>query len=123
MKNKILKMSFSIITMISILRTKVRAASIFQKARSFLTRGNSASTIDKDSVINEIVPVGRVLVEAATVVLVVVGLIMGAKYMLAGIDEKAKMKEKLIWYVVSIVLVFGAVGIYEIVSGILASIQ
>ena len=125
MKNKIFKISFSILTAITILQTKVHATSFVEKARAFITRGNAnnASVIDQGSVISEIIPFGKVLVEAATIVLVVVGLIMGVKYMMAGIDEKAKMKEKLIWYVISIVLVFGAVGIFNIVSGILSSIQ
>ena len=123
MKNKIFKISILILPIISFLQNKVQANTIIDKARRFLTMGANGSNINTSSVVNEIVPIGKILVEAATIVLVVVGLIMGAKYMLSGIDEKAKMKEKLVWYIVSIILVFGAVGIYEMVSGILASIQ
>ena len=59
------------------------------------------------------------MVTVATVVVVGVGMVLGVKYMISGADEKANLKEKLIWYVISIVLIFGAVGIYNIISGIL----
>ena len=47
---------------------------------------------------------------------------MGLKYMIGGTDQKANMKEKLIWYIISISLVYGAVGIFTIVVNIMNNI-
>ena len=55
----------------------------------------------------------------AVLVLLSVGAILGVKYMISGADERAKIKEKLIWYIVSAVLIFGAVAIFNIVINIL----
>jgi len=38
--------------------------------------------------------------------------------MTAGVDDKAKVKQKLIWYCVAAVLVVGATGIFNIVVDI-----
>ena len=81
--------------------------------------GKSQEKITEDNAIEKVIPLGRILVTVATVVVVAVGMVLGVKYMISGADEKANLKEKLIWYVISIVLIFGAVGIYNIISGIL----
>lgn len=88
---------------------------------SFIQKGSKNEQITENEIIAILVPIGRVLVQIATVVLVVVGMIFGVKYMMAGADEKAKLKEKLIWYIISIVLVYGAVGIFTIVRTVIES--
>lgn len=94
---------------------------IFSQGQSFIDRGDKP-VITEDEAIKQFVSIGKILVQVATVVLVVVGLILGIKYMLSGADEKAKIKEKLIWYVISIVLVYGAVGIFYTVKRIMENI-
>ena len=92
------------------------------QSQSFLDRGQSEQPITTQDAINAFIPVGRILVGIATVVLVVVGLIMGVKYMIAGANDKAQLKQKLIYYVISIVLVYGAVGIFNIIINIMNAI-
>ena len=43
---------------------------------------------------------------------------LGFKYMTSGADEKAKVKERLIYYVVAIVLLVAAVGITKVIVSI-----
>ena len=46
----------------------------------------------------------------------VVGAILGIKYMLApDANERAKIKSNLIWFVIAMFIVYGGVGIYNIV--------
>ena len=59
----------------------------------------------------------------AVLVLLSVGAILGVKYMISGADERANIKEKLIWYIVSAVLIFGAVAIFNIVINILNKVS
>ena len=85
-------------------------------------KGDADNFINKGTNGQKITPIGNVLVLIATIVLVVVGMIMGLKYMIGGTDQKANMKEKLIWYIISIALVYGAVGIFTIVVNIMNNI-
>ncbi len=94
---------------------------IISDGDEFINKG-SKPKISQQEAINQFLPIGRILVQIATVVLVIVGLILGIKYMLSGADQKANVKQKLIWYVVSVALVYGAVGIFNIVTSIVNNI-
>ncbi len=93
-----------------------------QQAEDFISRGEQEQTITTQEAIEVLLPAGRLLVGIATIVLVIVGSIMGVKYMIAGANEKAQLKQKLIYYVISVVLVYGAVGIFTLVVGLMNSI-
>ena len=80
------------------------------------------SGLKTSEIIEIFLPIGRFLVGVASIVLVVVGLIMGVKYMISGSNEKAQLKQKLIYYVVSIVLVYGAVGIFNLIVNIINAV-
>ena len=49
-------------------------------------------------------------------------MVIGVKFMYKGPDEKAKMKERLIWYILAGVLIFGVVGIFNIIVNVLTGI-
>ena len=95
---------------------------IFKQGQGFIEKGSKNEAISTSDAINTFLPVGVTLVGIATIVLVVVGLIMGVKYMIAGANEKAQLKEKLIYYIISVVLVYGAAGIFAIVIQIFNNI-
>lgn len=61
-------------------------------------------------------PVTNILFTIATAVLVIVGLIMGVKYMMSEPNDKAKAKEKLIWYFVAVILVYAGVAIAQLIA-------
>ena len=69
------------------------------------------------------VPIGQVLVAVATIVVLVVTIIMGIKYITANPEEKGKLKQQLIGLVVSIVVIYGAVGIWNLVQNIMKSLD
>lgn len=60
----------------------------------------------------------NLLLAVATVVAVIVGAILGIKYMLAGIEEKVQVKESLFPYLISCMVVFGSIGIWKLVVAI-----
>ena len=98
-------------------------SSIIQKGKNFISSGNSEQKINQSQVENDLLPLARILMGIAILVLLIVGAILGVKYMISGADEKANIKEKLIWYVVALVLIFGAVGIYNIVAKIMNNVM
>ncbi len=62
------------------------------------------------------IPIGQVLVTIASIVLVIVTLIMAIKYLTANAEQKGKLKQQLIGLVVSIVVIYGAVGIWSLIK-------
>lgn len=61
----------------------------------------------------------NIFLAVAIVITVIVGLIIGIKFMMAGIEEKAELKETLVPYFIGCVVVFGAFGIWKLVVTIL----
>ena len=88
---------------------------INEKAKEFINRGSKSETISQQKVEQDLKPLAQILMGIAVLVLLSVGAILGVKYMISGADERAKNKEKIIWYIVSAVLIFGAVAIFNIV--------
>lgn len=56
------------------------------------------------------------------VITVIVGGVLGIKFMMASADDKAKIKESLIPYVVGCVVIYGAFGIWKIAVEIFSGI-
>ena len=96
---------------------------INEKAKDFIKKGSEGETISQQKVEQDLKPLAQILMGIAVLVLLSVGAILGVKYMISGADERAKIKEKLIWYIVSAVLIFGAVAIFNIVINILNNVS
>ena len=86
---------------------------IWQQGKTFVSSGNP--TISFGRVWDDIKPLARIVMGIGLVVLVCVGSVLGVKYMSAGADDKAKVKQKLVWFCVAAALVVGATGIFNIV--------
>lgn len=63
-----------------------------------------------------------VLIIAATAVTVVVGVVLGIKYMIGSVEEKAEYKKLLLPYIAGCVAIYGALGIWKMLVKILGSI-
>ena len=96
--------------------------SMKSNADSFISTGKSNQKITTGDVKKEVLSIANILVGVASIVFVVVGSILGVQYMMGTPDKKAELKQKLIWFVVAIVLVYGAVGIYNIIVKIMDNI-
>ena len=124
MKNK--KIIFSILIIFLIFFVcgfKVYATdSIIQGADEFLEKGDeyilNMSSIKKvsDTLFNIFSILGTAFV-------VIVGAILGIQFITASPEGKAEIKEKLIPYTVGSVVIFGAVGIWNIAIGIMKNIE
>ncbi len=62
------------------------------------------------------------LLAIAIIVAVIIGMMIGIQFMMAGVEEKAKIKETLMPYFVGCVVVFGAFGIWKLSVIILSKI-
>lgn len=96
------------------------AGEIISSGQGFINKGKGDAPISMSEAQN-LLPLGRIVMGIALGVLVVVGMIMGVKYMISGADERANMKQKLIWYLVAAVLILAPVGVYNLIVGIMSA--
>ena len=103
---------------LSINNTYVHAflfADIFQSADNFIETGEGESQI-KNSDLKEVSDtIYNVLLGIGVALSVIVGAILGIKFMISSVDEKAQIKEALVPYVAGCVVIFGAFGIWKLV--------
>ena len=121
MKSKILKIIVTIVMLLNVLPiidSNVYASSLFgniqSSAENFLQTGKDNQKITAATAKDKILPIANMLVAIATVVFLIVGGIMGVQYMISGANERAQLKTKLIWFVIAVVVVYGAAGIFNI---------
>ena len=82
-------------------------STIIEIANNFILVGKQNEAISMSESQNTLLGLASILLSIAIAVLIIVGMIMGVKYMISGADERAKMKEKLVWYLISAILIFG----------------
>ena len=82
-----------------------------------------ANNILSQQTLEEIfIPIGQVLVTIAGIVLVVVTLIMAIKYLTANAEQRGKLKQQLVGLVISTIVIYGAVGIWQIIKNFMENI-
>lgn len=135
MKNKvitILSMVFVIFTLISNINivqantTSVNGGSgsssesslsdVISGGDSFIQAGKGGSAqIDKGSLQNASSSIYNILLICGMIVAVLIGSIMGIKFMIGSVEEKAEIKAALVPFAIGCIVVFGAFGIWKIV--------
>lgn len=69
------------------------------------------------------VGVGQILVAIGTITILIVAAITAIRWLTATPDKQAKLKTQLIGLVISIIVIFGAIGIWNVVRGIMGGIE
>ena len=118
----IIMIILTIITIFSI-NNKVYAdtttvSTIFSGGRQFIKQGKSKANVDTTAIAKDIGGIGQVFLIIGIGTAVGVGMYLGFKYITSGADEKAKIKERLIYYVIAIVLLVAAVGVTKVIVSI-----
>lgn len=100
------------------------AQDIINVGNSFLNKGKSeAGDVDPVNIALKLLPVGSLLVAVGIAVLVIVLAIMAIRWITAKPDQKAKLQQQLIGYVVSCVVILGAIWIWNFVTGIMQDVE
>lgn len=90
-----------------------------EKADGFISEGSSQ--IDSTELQNFSNMLYNELLIIGIIIAVIVGTILGIKFMIGSVEEKADIKKLLIPYIVGCIVVFGAFGIWKLVVTILAN--
>ena len=109
---------FLLLQTLAINTTYVQAFSwgdVFGSADNFVQIGSGQSEIDSGKVKEISDTIYNTLLTIGIVLSVIIGAVLGIKFMVSSVDEKAQVKEALIPYVIGCVVVFGAFGIWKLV--------
>lgn len=95
-------------------------SSIIESGRDFATTGKEEAEYkhDTEAIKTTISGIFSVLFPLGVATSVIVGGVLGIKFMIASAEDKAKIKEMLVPYTVGCILIFGATGIWNIVVDI-----
>ena len=96
---------------------------IISEAESFIEKGqsNANDKIKTEDLKDMSDTLYNILLVIGIIAAIIVGLIMGIKFIMGSIEEKAEIKAMLIPYIIGCVVVFGAFTIWQIVVDILQS--
>ena len=89
---------------------------IFSDARKFVNRGRSnQNDFDIASFKINIDTIYTILLTVGIALTVIIGGILGIKFMMASAEDKAKIKEAMIPYVIGCIVIYGAFFIWKTV--------
>ena len=96
---------------------KTSIGEIVSQGDSFVSKGKIL--IDQDKLNASQSQIFNILLAIGVVLTVVVGGYLGIKFMMASAEDKAKIKETMIPYVLGCVVIYGAFGIWKIIITVL----
>lgn len=98
---------------------------IINAGKDFISAGNQSSTSNTSVThfVTELAPVGSILAAVGVVIFLAVLAIMGIKWVTAKPDQKAKLQQQFVGYVVAAIVFFGAVGIWNLVKTIMTNVE
>ena len=97
------------------------AGEIVTEAGNFINIGsqNANEKISPDELQKLSNTVYNILLVTGIIIAIIVGLIMGIKFIMGSIEEKAEIKGMIIPYIIGCIVVFGAFTIWQIVVNLL----
>ena len=101
---------------------------IISQGDTFISNGETVANADKDTVDETefkdlIKKLYNILLALGVALSVIIGAILGIKFMMGSVEEQAKIKEMIMPYVMGCVVVFGAFGIWKLVIELAGTLQ
>ena len=115
-KKRLSKLSFIIVT-IALLYSNVVYASgdVVNKGKEFLNKGSQQQTsVNFQNATSGFSDLAGILWGIGIILIVIAGGVIGIRYMMSSVEEKAEHKKLLIPYLVGSVIIFGALTIWRL---------
>lgn len=130
-KNVIIKILLIIIAIILINSIPIISKAsmldnVFKEGKEFLSTesySNITNDVDGAQIIGISKSIYNVLLTLATAVAAIIISVLGIQFITGSIEQKAKIKEQLIPFIIGCVVVFGSLGIWKLIISIGSSIQ
>ena len=89
---------------------------ILNSAGDFLETGKkpSSSGLNESNIKSTVNDIYSILFTLGVAITVIVGGVLGIKFMMASAEDKAKLKESLVPYVAGCIVIYGAFGIWKL---------
>ncbi len=124
---KILK--FLIIFMVIILSVsitnKVYAADglgeVISGGKDFISSSSNEFSVSQSDLQSTSTSLYNILLMLSFIIVACIGIYLGIKYMWAGVDEKAEVKDALVIFTIGCVVTYGAFGIWKVITNFLQS--
>ena len=91
-------------------------------AGKFITSSNNAEIIKQNELQSTISILYNIFLEVGVALAVIIGLVLGIKFMIGSIEEKAEIKKLLVPYIIGCLVVFGAFGIWKFVLTLMETV-
>ena len=91
-------------------------------ADKFIEDGSNDKIDDLSNFQTQFGDIYNIVLQIGVGLAVIVGIVLGVKFILSSVEGKAEVKKMLITYVVSCVVIFGSFGIWKIVVTILQTV-
>lgn len=90
---------------------------VINQADDFVNTGENSKklTIDETGMKSDSDDIYNILLTIGIITAVIVGTILGVQFIIASAEEKAKVKEALVPYLIGCIVVFGAFSIWKVV--------
>lgn len=106
---------------------------IISAGDEFLEEGEKGQTVIEDGTVKRVINekelkeqinvIYNVLFAIGVALSVIIGAILGIKFMMGNVEEKVKVKETLVPYITGCIVVFGAFGIWKLVITIAGNVM
>ena len=115
----IIIVSFAILGNVNNAKAESFWEGIINSGDSFLERGEQGALVDEeagsDEEVKETISIlYNSLLTLGVIITIAVGGVIGISFMIASAEDKAKIKESMVPYVVGSILIFGAFGIWKL---------
>ena len=120
-------MNFAILGNVKTVKAESFWDGIISSGENFLETGRIEAATNTDAASDEetskfISILYNTLLTLGVIITIAVGGVMGIKFMMASAEDKAKIKESMVPYVVGSILIFGAFGIWKMFITIFSQI-
>ncbi len=93
---------------------------IIQGGDDFINKGSNNGSVFNDTELKDMSDsIYNILLVVGIIIAVIIGSILGIQFITGSVEQKAKVKDSLIPFVVGCVVIFGAFGIWKLVIIIL----
>lgn len=96
---------------------------IIEGADNFIATGQQTDKISGDALKTLSDAIYNVLLIVGTIIAVIIGAVLAIQFITGSVEQKAKIKDALVPFVIGCVIIFGAFGIWKLVVQIGASTQ
>ena len=126
--NKILKILVFIVLFAVLLSTNnyIMAAdldNIIKGGDDFINQGNTNEVINKGNVEITAKSIYNIVLTIGIIVAVVMAIVLGIQYITASVEGQAKIKEKILPFIIGCAIMFGAFAIWKILVDVLQGIN